>query len=234
MENVKALFFDVGGTVFDWKFTVRERIAALATDSGQTIDSEAFANDWRGAMFRIHTRVGQGDLPWMNSDAMLRRALEELAADYPLITTIDRDALVKATWHGMKPFAGAPAAIDRLRTRFTVVVLTILSWESIVNSSKAAGVCWDGILSCEFLGHYKPSLQAYLAGTRLLGLPPAEACMVAAHAGDLAAARAAGLHTAYVGVPATDNDAEGFGSPIDVAYDIEALDFEDLCRRLSV
>jgi 2-haloacid dehalogenase len=157
MENVKGLFFDVGGTVFDWKNTAREKIQELADAEGHTIDSEAFAYDWRGEMFKVHTQVRHGNLTWMNADGMHLRALENLTNKYPLLSTIDRMPFVKSTWHHLKAFAGAPEAINRLRTRYTVVVLTILSWESIVSSSKAAQVQWDGILSCEFLGYYKPS-----------------------------------------------------------------------------
>ena len=234
MDNVKGLFFDVGGTVFDWKNTAREKIHELADKEGQDIDSEAFANDWRGEMFKIHTQVRHGNLPWMNADDMHLRALENLTATYPLLGTIDRTALVKSTWHHLKAFAGAPEAINRLRTKYTVVVLTILSWESIVSSSKAAKVQWDGILSCEFLGYYKPSLQAYLKGARLLGLKPAEAMMVAAHEGDLAAAQAAGMRTAYVNVPEEDNVSEGFEQPSEIHFDVEAKDFEALCEKLHV
>jgi 2-haloacid dehalogenase len=234
MHNVKGLFFDVGGTVFDWKNTVREKIQELAEKNGQAIDSEAFATDWRGEMFKIHSLVRNGNLPWLNSDDMHLRALENLTTTYPLLALIDHPSLVKSTWHQLNAFAGAPEAISRLRTKYTVVVLTILSWESIVNSSKATQVQWDGILSCEFLGYYKPSLQAYLKGTRLLGLEPAEGMMVAAHEGDLAAAQAAGMHTAYVNVPEEDHTAEGFEQPSETDFDIEAKDFEDLCKKLQV
>jgi 2-haloacid dehalogenase len=234
MDHVKGLFFDVGGTVFDWKNTAREKIQVLADEKGETIDSEAFANDWRGEMFKIHTQVRHGNLPWINSDDMHLRALENLSTTYPMLAAIDRMSLVKSTWHHLKTFPGAPKAINRLRNRYTVVVLTILSWESIVNSSKEAGVQWDGILSCEFLGYYKPSLQAYLKGTRLLGMKPEEAMMVAAHEGDLAAARAAGLNTALVKVPEDDNMAEGFEQPTETHFDVEASDFEALCQQLEV
>ena len=234
MEDVKGLFFDVGGTVFDWKNTARENIQKLADEKGDSIDSEAFANDWRGEMFKIHTQVRQGNLPWINSDDMHLRALENMAANYPILRSVDNAALVRSTWHHLNVFAGAPEAINRLRNRYTVVVLTILSWESIVSSSKGARVQWDGILSCEFLGYYKPSLQAYLKATRLLGLKPSESMMVAAHEGDLAAARSAGLHTAYVNVPEEDIMAEGFEQPSDTNFDIEAQDFETLCQNLGV
>jgi 2-haloacid dehalogenase len=170
----------------------------------------------------------------MNADGMHLRALDNLTNKYPLLSTIDRMSFVKSTWHHLKAFAGAPEAINRLRTKYTVVVLTILSWESIVSSSKVARVHWDGILSCEFLGYYKPSLQAYLRGISLLGLQPPEAMMVAAHEGDLAAAQAAGLHTAYVNVPEEDNIPEGFAQPGTTDFDVEAKDFETLCQKLGV
>jgi 2-haloacid dehalogenase len=234
MDNVKGLFFDVGGTVFDWKNTVREKIQELADTMNRPIDGGAFADDWRGEMFKIHTQVRHGDLPWMNSDDMLLRSLENLTNTYSLLTAVDHMSLVKSTWHHLKAFAGAPEAINRLRTRYTVVVLTILNWESIVSSSKAAGVQWDGILSCEFLGYYKPSLQAYIKGAGLLGLKPAEAMMVAAHESDLMAARAAGMHTAFVNVPEEDKDFEGFERPDKTDFDIEARDFETLCKKLQV
>lgn len=233
MDEVKGLFFDVGGTVFDWKNTAREQIQKLADEKGQAIDSEAFANDWRGEMFKIHTRVRHGNLPWINSDDMHLQALNNLTNSYPLLSTIDCMSLIKSTWHHLKTFAGAPEAINRLRTRYTVVVLTILNWESIVSSSKAANVQWDGILSCEFLGYYKPSLQAYLKGTSLLGLKPGEAMMVAAHKVDLAAAQVTGMHTAYVNVPEEDNTAD-FGQPSETNFDVEANNFEELCKKLQV
>ena len=234
MEKIRGLFFDVGGSIFDWKNTARENIQKLADAEGCSINSLSFANDWREEMFKIHTQVRHGNLPWMNSDDMHLRALGLLTDRYPLLTDIDQMSLVKSTWHNLKPFDGAPEAITRLRSKYTVVVLTVLSWESIVNSSKMARVQWDGILSCEFLGYYKPSLQAYLRAVNLLGLEPAQAMMVAAHEGDLAAAHSTGMHTAYVSVPEEDNVDAGFEQPNKVNFDIEANDFNDLCQKLGV
>jgi 2-haloacid dehalogenase len=234
MQNIKGLFFDVGGTVFDWKNTVRKNIQKLAEEKNEVIHSEAFAMAWREEMFNIHSQVRQGNLPWLNSDDMHLRALDHMAVDFPLLKRIDREQLVKLTWHRLCAFTGAAQAINRLRQRYTVVVLTILSWESIVSSSKAAGVQWDGILSCEFLGYTKPSLEAYRKGTRLLGLKPSEAMMVAAHESDLVAARSAGMHTALVTVPEEDAVFKEVEAPGEFRFDIEAHDFDALCNELGV
>lgn len=121
--------------------------------------------DWRTEMLNIRREVSHGHQPWMNADAMHLQALEILGPKYPILTSLENPmSLVKDTWHRLRTFDGDAEGISRLRSRYTVVVLTILSWESIVSSSKAANVQWDGILSCEFLAYYKPSRQAYLRG----------------------------------------------------------------------
>lgn len=232
MDDVRALFFDVGGTVFDWKTTSIEALRSLGRTD--TAELTAFADDWRASMFSVHALVRSGDLPWMNADEMHLRGLDRLVEQYPFLADIDRSDLVRATWHNLQAFDGAAAAIERLRSRFTVVVLTILSWESIVMSSKRAGVQWDGVLSCEFLGHYKPSLESYRRGMALLGLTPEQAMMVAAHEGDLDCARRTGMRTAYVSVPVKDNVGGAFSTPDATGFDIEAADFAELCDALDV
>lgn len=234
MTNPKALFFDVGGTIFDWKNTAIANITQLSHDQGIGIDADAFANDWRREMFNNRALVANGNLPWMNADGMHLAALETLRGSYPLLDTIDLQALVEDTWHNLNVFEGAADAINQLRTKYTVVVLTILSWQSIVNSSKRAGVQWDGILSCEFLGYYKPSLQAYRKGISLLGLTPDESMMVAAHKTDLAAAQKAGMQTAYVGVPEEDLVFADSEKQPEYNFTLSAVDFPELCKKLGV
>lgn len=235
MDNVKALLFDVGGTIFDWKNTAKKNISRLAQEQEkENVDSDAFAVDWRSEMFKIHTQVRQGNLPWINSDDMHLKALQVLTNKYPILDTIDKMELVRSTWHNLKAFEGASETITHLRKKYTVVVLTILNWESIINSSKRAGVQWDAIFSCESLGYYKPSLQAYLKCVGLLGIKPSQAMMVAAHDGDLAAASEAGLYTAFVTVPEEDHMTDGFQTPEQISFDIKAEDYESLCRQLGV
>lgn len=125
MGEIKGLFFDVGGTVFDWKNTASLNIRKLADEKGEPLKDEAFANDWRAEMFKIHTQVRQGNLPWLNSDDMHLRALENMASDYPLLKKIDMPSLVKKTWHRLKAFSGAAEAIDRLRYKYTGGIMEV-------------------------------------------------------------------------------------------------------------
>ena len=113
-----------------------------------------------------------------------------------------------------------------------MVVLTVMSMAIGVDSSKHNGIEWDGIISCEFLGHYKPDRGAYLAGLRLLGVEPGHTMMCATHHGDLRAAMAAGLRSAYVPRPGESGDGNDGDLSPQPDFDVNARDFTDLADQL--
>ena len=234
LDTVKALTFDVGGTVFDWRGTVEAEVRKLAAEHGAEVDVRQFATDWRVGMFAELAKVRSRELPWMNADDLHRRVLDDVLEIHSALTLSpsERDELTDV-WHRLKAWPDAPAAIERLRSRYTVVVLTVLSWSIAVDCSKFNGISWDGVLSCEFLGDYKPDAPAYRAAVRLLRLEsPAQAMMAAAHDGDLQAAMSAGLRSAFVhregetrvlSTPAIPNPRE---------YDVSARNFTELADKL--
>lgn len=67
LRTIKALTFDVGGTIFDWHHTIREEVERLAHAWGVEIDCASFTNNWRWRMFELLGQVRSGDLPWMNA-----------------------------------------------------------------------------------------------------------------------------------------------------------------------
>ena len=67
--------------------------------------------------------------------------------------------------------------------------------------AKHAGLPWDCILGAELARHYKPDREVYQSAADFLDLKPAEVMMVAAHLGDLHAAKGVGLTTAFVARP---------------------------------
>ncbi|MDQ8194494.1 HAD family hydrolase [Coraliomargarita sp. SDUM461003] len=234
MNEVRYLFFDVGGTVFDWKSTAKRTIEDAASQLNEAVDSEAFASDWRRTMFDLVGEVRRGNRHWLTADQMHELALESMTGRFPVLRRLDLAALTRMTWHQLDVFEGAADMVARLRTRYTVLVLTILNYQSIIESSKRGGVIWDGIFSCELLGHYKPSLQSYRKALRLMGVSPGDACMVAAHKGDLAAASQVGMRTAYVSAPIADHVGSGFGDSEGVTFDIEVDSYEALCQSFEV
>jgi 2-haloacid dehalogenase len=230
--DVRILTFDVGGTVFDWHRAVSEAVAEIGRAKGVKVDASRFAIGWRELFFSTLALVRNGTLRRMNADGIHRLTLDEIAPKFPELDLSDeeKDGLTDV-WHRLPAWDDANPAIQRLRSRYTVVVLTVLSFGIVLDSSKFSGIDWDGIISCEFLEHYKPDVDAYLDGLELLGAEPGEAMMVAAHAWDLKAAKQAGLATAYVPRPRERGDATSYEASLADA-DLNALDFTDLADRL--
>jgi 2-haloacid dehalogenase len=100
--------------------------------------------------------------------------------------------------------------------------------------AKHAGLPWDCILGAELVRHYKPDREVYQSAADFLDLPPASVMMVAAHLGDLRAAKSVGLKTAFVARPHEYGPAGKPDLKADASVDVSATDFNDLATKLGV
>lgn len=248
IANVKALTWDVGGTVFDWHNTIKEEISDLAMTQSKEIDAVGFTNKWRFKMFELLKPVRNHEVAWKNADQLHFEALSIVLDEHNWHMTIDEKKKLNTVWYRLKAWQDAPANIEKLRRQFQVTVLTVLSFKIAVLSSKYNQISWDGIFSCEFLGHYKPDPKSYQKAVQLLGLDPEQVMMCAAHENDLDAAKEAGLRTAYVHVTGEKEvvmkhyqlteEAIGLDNkitnkmPAYNQYDVVAKGFSDLSSKL--
>jgi 2-haloacid dehalogenase len=99
--------------------------------------------------------------------------------------------------------------------------------------AKRAGLPWDCVISAELFRHYKPDREAYLGCADLLDVAADELMLVAAHPGDLRAARDAGLMTAYVARPLEHGPGRRPPRVEDGEFDFAAKDFVDLAEQLG-
>ena len=231
--GVRALAFDVFGTVVDWRSTILREGEALGRAKGLDVDWAAFAEAWRDGYHPAMHRVRQGELPWMNIDALHRMNLDAVLERFAVegLTEPEKEAFNRV-WHRLEPWPDSVAGLARLKERFIVATLSNGNVALLVNMAKRAGLPWDTVLSSELVGHYKPDREVYLKAASLLGLRPAEVMMVAAHKPDLRAAAGAGLRTAFVPRP-----REWPNRRIDLSYedsfDVNARDFLDLAAQLA-
>lgn len=235
MTEIKALAFDVGGSVFDWKAAVSAVVAAKAKKYDVNIDAEAFAMSWRLAMFLTLGKLHKGEIPYCNMNAMLASALDELLEATPELPLDNDDkADMMQAWHQMAVWEEFPDAIERMKSKYKVTILSVLSFAILVDSSKHAGIAWDAIMSCEFLSAYKQKPEAYNEGAKLLGLKNEEICFVAVHPSDLLSAKKTGMRTAYVAPKASEPDVPGLIVPYNPEdYDYNAVTYLDLCDQLG-
>jgi len=232
---VKALTFDVFGTVVDWRSSIIREGQALGRAKGITnVDWAAFADAWRGLYQPMMDRVRSGASPWTKLDDLHRMGLDQLLREFKIegLSEAEIDQFNRA-WHRLDPWPDSVPGLTRLKTRYILATLSNGNVALMVNMAKRAGLPWDAILGAEVARHYKPQPEAYLTTAELLGLRPEQCLMVAAHNGDLAAASGTGLRTAFVPRPKErPNPRESDLKPAR-AWDVVATDFVDLARQLG-
>lgn len=234
LSSVRALTFDVFGTVVDWRGTIIREGEQLGSAKGIDVDWADFADRWRAGYAPAMSRVRNGELPWTRIDVLHRMILDGLLDDFG-ITGLSEDEKDdwNRVWHRLAPWPDSVAGLTRLRQRFIVATLSNGNVALLTNMARHAGLPWDCILSAELMRHYKPDPETYLGAADLLGLRPEEVMMVAAHKGDLRSAQAVGLRTAFVARP------HEFGPGVDVDvtpepdFDLNAADIEDLASKLG-
>ena len=229
--TVKALFFDVFGTMVDWRRGVAREARTLLAPLGRDIDWIAFADAWRGEYQPAMEEVRDGRLPFSRLDVLHRRMLDRVRPKFGL-ERLEEATLAELTlaWHRLDAWSDVKPGFARLRERFLMAPLSNGNISLQVDLARRNGLRWDAILGAEIAGDYKPKPRVYLAAAEALALAPAQCLMVAAHSSDLAAAAALGLRTAHVARP--DESPRGEAAPT-VAVDIAAKSFVDLADKLG-
>ena len=202
LSGVKALTFDVFGTVVDWRGSIIKEGEALGAAYGLDVDWAAFADAWRGGYAPSMARVRNGELPWTNIDALHRMILDDLLEKWGITGMSEEDKQHwNRVWHRLTPWPDSVSGLTRLRQHYVLATLSNGNVALLTNMAKHGGLPWDCILSAEIMRHYKPDPETYLGAAELLGLQPSEVMMVAAHKSDLKAAQAVGLRAAFVERP---------------------------------
>lgn len=233
--GVKALVFDTFGTVVDWRTSVTQEVSALAKTTGRSVDAAAFADAWRAGYGPAMNKVRRGELPWTRLDDLHRLILDGILADFGMTGLSEAEtADLNRAWHRLRPWPDAVAGLTRLKKRFIIAPLSNGNIALMTNLAKHAGLPWDCILGAELVRHYKPDREVYQSAADILALAPADVMMVAAHSGDLRAAKAVGLRTAFVVRPHEFGPAGKPDLAADPPADLSATDFDDLARQLGV
>ena len=233
--DIKALTFDVFGTVVDWRSSIaREGEVFAKRHSINGIDWVKFAESWRAGYTPSMNRVRNGEIPWANIDELHKSILNKLILKYGIegISDEDKNDFNRA-WHRLSPWPDVLGGLKRLRSKFVIATLSNGNVSLLTNMAKNAGLPWDCILSAELSKHYKPDPEVYKTAVGLLGLHPYQVMMVAAHNFDLEAAKQIGMKTAYVHRPlefGPDKDLEQISIK---DFDFVAKDFESLAEILE-
>ena len=235
LSAVRALTFDVFGTVVDWRSSVIGELESFGARHAVETDWGVFADRWRREGYAGGMQlVRDGKLPFQSADSLHRRMLDILFAELGIEAGEDEVADLNRVWHRLAPWPDSAAGLARLRARFVVSTLSNGNVELLVNMAKFGGLPWDCVLSSEITGAFKPDAQCYQRAAELLGCESSQVMMVAAHQGDLLAAAKTGMRTAFVPRPKESGPHHPADLTPDPSFDIVASDFHDLAFQLGL
>ena len=240
MLEVKALLFDVFGTVVDWRTGIAIEVQMIAKKYNIELNADDFADAWRAEYQPAMEQIRSGKRSFTILDILHLENLKKIAPRFNLnnLSNEDLNFLVTA-WHRLPGWPDSSQGLNKLKKKFILATQSNGNIALMVNMAKYSNLSWDVILGAEVLGHYKPEPEAYIKACKALNLKPSECLMVAAHDDDLKAASLQGMKTAYVHRPfeygqdklfdiAEVNDYKGNRN-----WDIMSKDFNDLAFKLG-
>jgi 2-haloacid dehalogenase len=231
-DSVKALFFDVFGTLVDWRSGVAAAAQALLAPKGIVLDWSSFADAWRDQYQPAMQAVRTGKIPYTTLDVLHRQTLQNILPQFSLQHLEDAvlDRLTLA-WHELDAWPDVHEGLSRLRRRYLIAPVSNGNTALLCDLARRNDFRWDAILGADYARAYKPMKEVYLAAAGAFNLDPGQCLMCAAHGSDLKAAAANGLQTAYIPRPQerpglSDNAAA-------VPADVSAASLLDLATLLN-
>lgn len=231
---VDALLFDVFGTVVDWRGSIIDDLTRFGAEKGLGADWAAFADDWRALYQPAMEEVRGGRRAWTILDVLHRESLDRLIAKHGIAGLSEAEKEhINRVWHRLRPWPDAVEGLTRLKSRYIVGTLSNGNVGLLTRMARFGGLPWDVVLGAETARAYKPLPQAYLANAALLNLEPGRVMLVAAHNGDLAAAAAAGLRTAFVARPGEHGPNQQRDLGPERVWDVACASFIELAEAMG-
>ena len=233
MHIPKALFFDVFGTLVDWRTSVAREARIILAPLGYVIDWTAFADTWRGDYQPAMEEIRSGRHSYCKLDVLHRRNLEKILPRFKIAGLPDNTlADLNLAWHRLDAWPDSSPGLTRLKRKSLLAPVSNGNISLMADLARRNNFPWDAILGSEVAGDFKPKPRVYLAACEAFDLAPGDCMMVAAHSNDLSHAAKCGLRTAHITRPNEHGPGRGETAPA-VPVDIAAMDLNDLARILG-
>jgi 2-haloacid dehalogenase len=197
-RNVKVCMFDQYGTVVDMQGGLTAIATPFLKAKGWSGDPNSFVTWWRRTHFensmidallhRAHTpyrEIGHRAIAHVMDRAGIEHSREDVRY---LVGEIEK----------LKPFPEVPAALEKLHTRYQLVVLSNGDPDMLETAKQYHGIALDRVISVAEANSFKPHVATYTKAAELLGLNMDQILFVANHAFDCIGAKSAGMRTAFI------------------------------------
>lgn len=211
------IFFDVLGTIVEWRCCIANELNAAARRALQdqvrylSADVRARVSDmsasrWQEIAEEWHrSYMNFGDTfntskPFVSVDEYNRISLENILTKFLLRGLFNEDDLSDLTlaWHRLDSHSDSVPGLSLLNTKFLTSTLSNGNVKLLEDLQEHNSLPFTHITSAEHFGAYKPSPEVYDGAARRFGLKNSQCCLVAAHLEDLHAAKKSGFQTIYL------------------------------------
>jgi 2-haloacid dehalogenase len=199
ISGVKALTFDLFGTVLDLGGSLTPYIVDFLKAKGSDTAPERFWELWR---YRQRIEQYQDTIMMLGHSGYLETARRGLVwtlkyNDVPF-TPAEVLELMEA-WQNLSPFPEVVSELHRLKKRFSLVALSNGEPHFLDHLAKnRIQYDFDDIISVETVGAFKPHPGVYRRAAAILGLEVGACMMVSSNSFDVVGARACGFRGAFV------------------------------------
>lgn len=232
---IKAILFDVFGTVVDWRGGLVHGLERTFARTGLDANAPALADAWHEQCRDSLRADGPSPVDGHAIDASLACALSASLAKIGLDGQLsDSDtAALPQLWRKLPPWPDSIPGLKALKREYVIAPrdngsVALMTW-----LAKHAGLPWDVILASDPTEAQKDPASAHVSFAAALGLAPDEVMMVSAHNADLYPARDAGLKTAFFARPGEHGPAQTSDLEPSEAWDVVAFDLLDLARQME-
>jgi 2-haloacid dehalogenase len=198
-SNIKALTFDVFGTILDLGTSLKPFIAKFLEQRGAAVSVDRFWEQWRD---RQRIEQYQDTLLMLGHSGYLetaRRAFVYTLGRNRIEASRDQVADFMLAWQELSPFADVSPALERLKDRYKLVILSNgETYYLHYLAMNRIGWDFDAIISSNAAAVFKPHPAIYRRAAQTLKLEVGECLMVSANSFDAMGARACGYRAAYV------------------------------------
>lgn len=196
--DIKVCMFDQYGTIVDMQGGLTEIAKPFLESKGWTGSPNSFVTWWRRTHFensmidallhKEHTsyrEIGHRAVAFVLERAGIAHTTDEVRA---LVSAIER----------LQCFPEVPAALDKLRRRYKLAVLSNGDPDMLETAKAHHGISFDRVISVAEANSFKPHVATYAKGAELLSVRMDEVLFIANHAFDCIGAKSAGMRTAFI------------------------------------
>ena len=226
--GVKALTFDLFGTVLDLGGSLTPPISAFLADRGAPVSADDFWQQWR---YRQRLEQFQDTIMALGHSGYLetvRRAFVYTLGLHRIDASPEEVATFLECWQQLSPFPDVEAALPRLHEHYQLIALSNGDpWflEHLVTHRIRYG--FDHVISVDVVGAFKPHPGVYRRAATMVDVEIGACMMVSANSFDVVGARACGMRGAWV---------NRYGLPYeDTPYrpDVTVADFTELAEAIA-